>query len=508
MSVSRTDRALWAGLGLAVAIGFHGAASGQSLAPPVSFEPGAGGGAAPATASTPRGLVPRLLGELPLPPPSPAQRRLTVRLLAGGDLLAGETAARMAGLAALGAASEALALAAGVPGAFSDAQVARHWVEVQLLRTPEALDCQEVARLAAGFGWPRLTEACRAASHDGAATPPPPTPASLTAPDAADLALAQAAGLALPPEVLTLRSPLLLAAVARSEASDAELRLKAGERAAAAGTLSATELAALYAAIRFSPAALARPLSSSERGARARALVYQAALGESQPAVRAELIHRGLDVLEPSQLAGAIGAVPLGLLETLPVDAATRWLAPAAVRGFFAAGRPEAAARWLAEPAAAAEAAVLARQWPLAVLADAPPALTATLTGGPGFEGWLDAAVRGADAGRRARVAGVLTLLQAAGEPVAAEAWTRVADAGPGASAALPSPALWQAFQSAAAGHRTGELVLAALAMLGEGGPTALSPLVLGGLVAGLREAGFAAEARALAREAVAALVD
>jgi len=51
-------------------------------------------------------------------------------------------------------------------------------------------------------------------------------------------------------------------------------------------------------------------------------------------------------------------------------------------------------------------------------------------------------------------------------------------------------------------------VVLASLAMLGDGGPQALSPVALAQIVTGLREVGLAAEARGLAREAVAALLD
>jgi hypothetical protein len=409
---------------------------------PMSAEGAAGSGLGAALwAGTPVGLVQRLLAELPVAAPSPTQRRLTLRLL----------------------------LAAADPPAGDDTGRILAPLRVKTLVALGAT--ADLDRLLAQMPGGR-TDPVLAASLAG--TPSPESPAGL-------------------------------AAVARSEAADPDQRAEAAERAAAAGALSASDLAAAYASVRFAPATLARPLTANEQGARGRALVYQSTMSESQPAVQAELVGRWLDLLTPAQRVGPVAALPLAVLERLPVETATAWLAPAAVRAFRASGRPEAAAPWVRLPPAPPEAAALLRLWPLSALAEA----GGGGGGGGGFEAWLTAALAGADAGRRARVAGVLALLQAAGEPVRDEAWIQTADqAAGGAAAAVPSPALWQTLSAAAAGHRVGEVVLVALTMLGDGGPQALPPVVLAKVVASLRDVGLSAEARGLAREAVAALLD
>ncbi len=425
------------------------------LAPPVWDAAGvltpAEGGLGPALwVGSPVGLVQRLLAELPVAAPSPTQHRLTLRLLlSAAEPPAGDETGRV--LAALRVAK----LAALGAGAERDRLLAM---------MPGGRADSELARI--------LTEA-----------------------PAAD-------------------DPAGLVAVARSEAADSDVRADAAERAAAAGALSENDLAAAYASVRFEPAALARPLTAGEPGARGRALVYQATVSESQPAVLAELIGRWLNLLEPVQAVGPVAALPLAVLRRLPVDPATAWLAPAAVRASWGSGRPEAAAPWLQQPLAPADAAALLRLWPLSALSggEGRSGEGDGASKGVGFDAWLAAALTGADPRRRARVAGVLALLQAAGEPVKEEAWIQTADqtaGGGGATgAAVPSPALWQTLTAAAAGRRVGEVVLVALTMLGNGGPQALPPVVLAQVVTCLREVGLSPEARGLAREAVAALLD
>ncbi len=302
------------------------------------------------------------------------------------------------------------------------------------------------------------------------------------------------------PSGLTGKGPAALAAIARSETVDADLRVIAAERAAATGALPPSDLATAYASVRLAPAALAHPLSASEPGARGRALVYQVTVGETQPAVAAELIRHWLDLLEPAQAVGPVALVPLAILERLPAEATTAWLAPAAVRAFLSVGRPDGATVWLRLPPTAESAAALLALWPLGTL-------SGLATGGD-LDAWLGATLAHADAARRGRVAAILALLQAAGEPVKDDAWAQTADqTTDGQGAAMPSPALWRALDDATASRRRGEVVLVALTMLGNGGPQALPPVALARVITSLRAVGLVAEARALAREAVAALL-
>ncbi len=401
-------------------------------------------------------LVQRLLAELPVSAPSPVQRALTLRLLlSAADPPSGDESGRalmpvrVAKLAAMGADSDLERLLAAMSDAGAELAFAR--------------------RLGAAKAETGAT--------DGAAD-------------------------------LVGKAPADLAALARSEGAFGDVRVIAAERAAAAGALSPTELASAYASVQLAPAALAHPLSAGETGARARALVYQVTLGETQPVVAAELVGHWLALLEPTQAVGPVAAVPLAALARLPAEAVTAWLAPQAGRALLTAGQAEAAAVWLRLPHASADAAAILRLWPLGVLAGA----GADGGVGGGLDAWLAAALAGADAARRERVAAVLTVLQAAGERVGDDAWAQTAGQGAGggggSGAALPSPALWQSLDSATAGHRLGEVVLVALTSLGEGGPQAVPPLVLARVLASLREVGLVVEARGLAREAVAALLE
>ena len=472
-------------------------------------------------AGTPLALVQRLLAELPVAAPSPAQRRLTLRLLtSGAEPPSGDTGGyrlavqRVSKLAALGAAAEVTALVAVIPGAFGDEAIARAWVEAQLVQTPDSLECSEVARLAQGFGgqvWSQLVAACQSTihSHDSKGAPETPVAAN---PSVAELVLARAAGAAVPAAALSsVRDPLRLAAIARIDTSDADVRLAAAERAAAAGALTGTELAALYADVRFAPAELARPLSSTPKGgARSRALVYQALAGESAEAVRAELLRHAFALLEPAQTVGAVATVPLAALAELPVDAVTGWLAPLAVRAFTIQGRPETARLWRATAAGGLESR---RLWPLAALAEERASAAERAPGGSDdtLAGWLRLMLTDVNAERRVRLGWILGVLRAAGESVSDQTLASLRDEGGADQAPPPAGTLWQTLRSATDGglteSRLGEAVLAALGLLGEGGPQGVPPADLARIVAALRAAGLGADARALAREGVAALL-
>jgi hypothetical protein len=433
-----------------------------------------------------------------------------------------------------------------VPPLGADPALAGLGFQAQLLAGPDRLECSEamaLARRLAEGEWLKLRVFCQLRDGDRAgaglgiellreqkpaddafltlaealAAGVPPALAHLPDPGPLHLALARLAQAPLPADVLEKSDPGRLAVIARSPATDPDLRAAAAERAAAAGTLPASELMQAYAGVRFTPAELGRPLSSREKGARLRALLYQAIEREPQAAVRAELIQRALERTEPALVPGAVGAVPALALERLPPSVATAWLIPAAARSFYAQGRAEALAPWLELPQDERTAAALLKLWPLATLADPgaagfqlgdPPGEGGALAPLPGsalgLNAWLQLMQPQADASRRGRVGAILGLLEAAGESVPAESWP--VGARP-ASQTLPPPALDGLRQAAATG-RSGAVVLQALTLLGSGGPQSLAPPVLIPLVAALRSFGFAAEARALAREAVLALLD
>ncbi|HEY0834776.1 MAG TPA: hypothetical protein VGE72_12785, partial [Azospirillum sp.] len=134
--------------------------------------------------------------------------------------------------------------------------------------------------------------------------------------------------------------------------------------------------------------------------------------------------------------------------------------------------------------------------------------LAAPSAGPAGLQAWLEDALRTGDPVAKARAAGLLALLQAQGVAVPEDAWLAAADAaGSTGVGPAPDPALWDRLKAAAAEGRTGETVLVSLALMGKLGPTGTSPVVMARIVASLRAVGLDAEARALAREAVAAAV-
>ncbi|MBP2292265.1 hypothetical protein [Azospirillum rugosum] len=500
----------------------------------------------------PRAVLLRLLPELPVATPSPAVKELQRRLLlsrGSPQAAPGEPAPprrfgalRVEKLAAMGDPRGAADLASLLPEVLADEGAARALTDAQMLAGP--LDCaaaQERAKPFAGAYWQRVELFCRLragkaaeASDAGLALDmlreqpggdrlfpalaeamaggPPPALRGLPGlkdPGPVTLAALRALQFGAPPDVLALTDPARLAAVATSPATDPATRVTAAERAAAALFLDARQLADAYHAVPSKgpsnsedPVQL-KDMAARDRSARTRALVQRAFLAAMDGRRRVELARLAVDLVDAPLLAGPLGAAAAGMLDTVSPTPDAAALAPAAARLYFALGRADAGRRWHDLALRGRPTAEVARLWPLSVIASGAPA------GNMGLAGWMDEALRGADAAARARVAGQLALLQAVGVTVPDDAWLRAADGeAPAAQMTpmLPNPALWERLKDASAAGRTGETVLAALLLLGEGGPAAASPVVVARVVAGLRAVGLEADARAVAREAAAAL--
>ncbi|HYH21461.1 MAG TPA: hypothetical protein VD995_22870 [Azospirillum sp.] len=483
----------------------------------------------------PRAELLRLLAALPPATPSPAARALTRRLLlsaaAGPQPGPDEpppgrrfAALKVEALARLGDPAAALQLAAVLPAALKDEAAARAIVDAQLLQGP--IDCPAAQALGAGFTdthWQRLEVFCRARAGEreearavlgalraggerddaflqlaeamvGGAVPAgrvvrDPTPLTL--------AMLRVLNLPVPPEAVALDEPARLAAVARNTATDPATRVAAAERAALMQFLDARALGEAYQAApaRGDEPMRLRDLAARDRGARVRGLVQQAFAGAMDGNRRMALAALALDLLDPPMLAGPAGAVVAAMLDSVTPNAQAAPLAPAAARLYTAQGREDAARRWL-DLGARSGGGV--RLWPLA----------ASWAGPAGLQAWLDDVLRPGDPATKARAAGLLGLLQAQGVAVPEDAWLAAADgAAPAGAGPAPDPALWDRLKFAAAEGRTGETVLASLALMGKLGPAGTSPVVMARIVASLRAVGLDAEARALAREAVAAAV-
>ncbi|WP_145681304.1 hypothetical protein [Azospirillum brasilense] len=509
----------------------------------------------------PRAEVLALLTELPTLTPSPAVKELQRRLLLsrGSPAAApGEPeparrfgALRVEKLAAMGDPRGAADLAALLPEAMTaDEAAARALTDAELLAGP--LDCAAATERAKPFSgpyWQRVELFCRLrAGRIGGGMPtetgaapagddlafemlreqpggdadflrvaeamaggPAVRPRSLKDPSPLTLAALRALQAALPPDVLSLTDPARLAAVASNSGTDPATRVTAAERAATALFLDSRRLEEAYRAAPAKGDELLRlkDAAARDRTARTRALVQQAMLAAMGGVRRVELAGLALELLDPPMLAGPVGAVVADMLDTLSPTPDAAALAPAAARLCFALGRADKGKRWHDLALRSRPTAEVARLWPLAVIALGPPPGGGAL----GLAGWLDESLRGADPEARARVAGQLALLQAMGLAVPEEAWRRTAD--PEESAPTPAdaarpptadPALWQRLAEASADRRVGETALAALLLLGNAGPAGTPPAVVARVVGALRAVGLDGDARAIAREAAAAL--
>lgn len=292
----------------------------------------------------------------------------------------------------------------------------------------------------------------------------------------ASLLLLSRLPLALEEPVAAGADPTLLRVVAANQQVAPALRLDAAERASSLGVLPLSELRELMQ--QLAPAELTQAPPDGPLG---RAALLRALFAEAVPAARATLLQRAM----PAVPAGVERVRWLELLApaaaALPVERSLLWAVDGILPPLLAAGAFTRAAEWLqlahsheaAESAARAVrgAAVLAGLMPLPQDGNGPMlqrALLAALARGLGIQ-----------------VPDVLWTQLAAEEPL-------------GAPVPPPSVSLWAIASDALAAGRTGEAILAALALLGPA-PEAAAPPVLAHSLAVLRQAGEADLARRLA---------
>ncbi|CBS88114.1 hypothetical protein [Azospirillum lipoferum] len=490
-----------------------------------------------------------LIAALPVDTPSPAVKALERRLLlsAGSPAVAdGEVppprrfgALRIEKLARIGDPAGAADLAALLPAALAaDEAAAKALTDAELVRG--GLDCTRALARGKSFAsayWTRLALFCHARVGNRAGTDealaslrsggarrsdpflmvadalagaaPPPARSLILQGDPDGLALTLAAmrtaRIGVPPDRLPLDNLPALAAIATNPSTDPATRAAAGERAAASLFLDARQLLDLYVQVPPSGDELlrVRDIARRDRGARTRALVHQAMAAAMDGQRRIALASLAVELVDPRLRAGPVGGAAAGLLDTVSPSGDAAALAPAAARLYYALGRLDQARRWHDLALRSGRSADTAWLWPLAVVAtgrgaEDPRALAA----------WLEEVLRGADTPARSRIAGQLALLQATGVMVPDEAWMQATDGAgpPSGSDAGVDPTLWQRLGDAAGGGRVGETVVAALLLLGEAGPAGLPPVVTARVAANLKAVGLEPDARALAREAMAAI--
>jgi hypothetical protein len=472
-----------------------------------------------------------LLPRLPVPAASPATRALSLRLLlSDAHAPAGAADPRLAlaraeAAAGLGDPASAAALVDRVAGLaplpegralkaeslllLGDADGACAGIAEAAAQAPAALPA---AAACAAIARDRTAAADRLAAMRDAGIEPSPAferlvqrltgrggaRPDLSAPSRLELALAAAAGVALPPEAAAADRVDLLRAVAENLHSDPAVRAAATDRAAVLGAVTAETLAAAYDLFAFPPAALRDPAAAAARleGPRARALWYQAhAAAAGDPAARRAALAGFLAALPGDRPPGALADLVALRMADLPPDAAGAPVAAALARVLYADGERARSAAWhrvaLEAPADDAGRLAALRLSPLAYAVGAPDA-----PGGAAALGaWIAAELGAGDPiAARVRVDDVLGVLAALGAPVPERGGTPPAAGGEAAALA-----------DAAARGRSGETALRALVLLGAAGPGGAPGPDVAAAVAALRAAGLSDDARAVAAEAILA---
>ncbi|MDE1149234.1 MAG: hypothetical protein PW843_21955 [Azospirillaceae bacterium] len=497
---------------------------------------------------SPRGLIDRALASLPASSPSPAVRALLGRVLmsAGTAPPAGPNAKdvrnflglRLERLALLGE-SKADAMAS-LPTALEDAGGAEAWARLSLL-TGDGAACDRMEDMQKRFTDGEilmLGVVCqvRAGNTDGimlsldmmreqgvkddsfarlaelAANGQKVALKGLNTvtPETLALARAMSRGLPadLPPAQVQGLNPAAAAALSDLPDMPAALKLVAGDRAAAHGTLPSAALAPLYKAAKVAPSDLKNAVGVADKrqGADQRAILYQALTGETIPSLKGAILAKAVDVGDPALLAGAWGDLLAQELGQLSPSPALKDVAPAAVRLLLLQNRRDLAQPWFELAYQTAQEAkegkpVLAYQRlvPLAVLGGLLP------PGGINWAQWLDAVKADADVPSRVRAGTILALLTAAGEKVDPVLLARMATATE-APGVIPDAASWMRLDQSAVTGRKGEVAVLALAELADAGPAATPATVASHALNALSSVGLKDDARRLALEAVAAL--
>ena len=492
---------------------------------------------------TGRSLVDSLLPRLPVHTASPTMRDLMRRLLLsnaasprGDSRMGGLIALRARLLAAMGDLEAVKSLLEVVPQRGGNEGLARVEADARFLANDLARACalavEQITEHDSPF-WQKAFNFCQAldGDHDKAALGAAllrelgeddpvffalmdaftgsrlPILESLPEPAPLHLAMARAAKVALPLDVIASNRPAVLSTIAVSPYIAVDLRLDAAERAHAAKALQVERLRELYTSIPFTPEELANPLSAAETktGPFVRALLFRSAVAESVPTARAEILLRALELARDGGLYASTVRAFMPVLEHIPPSTEQVWFAPEAVRAFLVSGEHAKVRSWFsllrtsalfAPESADALTAVL----PLARLAGSPEANTWNTNH---LATWWE---RNRESDRiRDRAEMLFSLFDGLGEPIPDGLWEVLLDGPERTTVAMPRAAIWYRLQTAAAASRIGETVLLCLLALGEGGPTQADPVVMRQVLVGLRGVGLEADARLLAVEAAVA---
>ncbi len=484
-------------------------------------------------AGTARPVVDALLGQI-VPTISPSLQELALRLLASpaaapiGTISPGAlVAVRAEQLASFGHPDVALQLLRAVPQPALVSDAGQVMVKLMFLNQDPVSACNEVKGRDPswqGVFWDEAQVTCTLLAgtaapaqvgldmlnEDGGITTgfsalvsraagfDVPMPQELPAPQPLSLALLGKAGKGLPPSILTTGSLPVLRAVALTPGFPDAARLIAAEKAASFGALPPERLAEAYLALPLDLDERSAPMNAAMHGdgARARAILFNAARDATDPAVRAQYLAVFLEKATDAGIYLVGIRAARDLLLSIPAAPAARADAVDMARALYALDRPDAALPWFDLlppggrqqflPLAAIVGGSRAPPWGDAVLLDARAAnsdSTGATTGRAALAAQLLAAL-----GRPAPESALLPLLAAGGNVT----WES-----PGAGPPL-------LLADAAQQRQIGGVVLGILASLGSAGAAAPPPLVIAA-VGALHQIGLDDEARRLAIDAAIA---
>lgn len=497
---------------------------------------GSGGFASGLWSGSPRAAINARLAQLPAAPNSPTMRALMKRLLlTGATPPQGVTppdepsflALRLQRLIANGMVNEASML--GAQSSREDSFARQAWAESLLLQGRDGDACGDTTSPQQGASepyWLKLRTVCYLMRDEK-------QPATLTldimrergiedeafttlatalveggkvdvkalpAPSGVHLALLRQANKT-PPAALATWVPATLSLM---QVNDAEMRLAAAERAAAAGLIPPDQLSDIYNAEIYTPDQLDDPEAAVAKlsPARGNALYFQAIWKRTLPAAKATAIAAALQRAESQNRFALFASIVEGQALQLKPSPQTAWLAPSITRVLLHRGRDKAAEQWLTVLTSPSDGpTVNAIQMQLGL---ARPS-TENLARMQGAMTWLGQNALKAGSAKdwlMDRATREIPLLEALGYIVPGDAaWATSANTAGVVPSGAAAEALTALTRSAQEG-RLGETVANALVALGVGGPTRAQGQTNVRVIKALLQVGLREEARALAVEA------
>ena len=494
---------------------------------------------------TPQELVDRILPATTLPTNSPALNSLAQRFLlttagvpdgaaTGGQSL---TSIRIEKLVALGDAADAWTLAMMAKPDQLDDLTLRSAAEAALVSAQSKNVCDKLPALLQAHTapeWQRLLVVCQLQANDSKSAQlslevlhtqnvkddlffalternivggVKSLPRQLTPVKPLYLALLRIIDQPLPSEIYAHPDATLIPELLKTKTRDDNPRLMLAERAAMRGIITGAQLEDAYRSTAATPDQLSGAVNGSDKNARQRALLFQAADAEKVPAKRLDEVMKFIDTLDETPFNGSMAHTLADMLGNLAPTGEYINSSAMAVKILLLADRPKEALAWLKfAREGAVSIPVLAAQlqdiWPLIVLSG----LESDSDYSQNLGKWLAVELKDADRAGRERTGGILLLFDAAGFAVPEDAWAHVADLSAEERRVIPTAALLlERMRAAGTANRRGETVLQVLAIAGaNNGEFSLMPTV--DTVHVLRLTGLRADALAFARETVSSL--